>query len=441
MEPQSSISLGSYPERYYDPERRGRFERPANLTLSISDLLRHMDVSGKTGSGKTTFLKHVASQLIEQGYGLAFLDPHGDAALEFLDLIPKRRINDVVYFDPLDEVRPIGINPFEYVPEKQRHLVVSAFVSVCRTRWEDSWGPRLERILTQTTAALIEHPTGTILGIRRMLHDLRYRQEVLQYVTDPETVAFWTGDEFESYRKKNSGEAFTPVLNKIGEFVASPNLRNIIGQTKNTIDFRAIMDDGLIFIANLSEGQIGETECSLLGSFISAKFARAAYSRTDIKKHQRRPFVLILDEFPKFVDAKFPVYMSELRKFHFALIFAHQYFAQLDEKIINGIKGNVENFVTFQQGADDAKVFEEVFGYHVEPREFIELFTNEAWAKIQTGEGDDLIRWKKQITTPQWFDVPSYANAEEIIKQSRMKFGAPYDLVVKRVAQRLTAEI
>jgi hypothetical protein len=293
--------------------------------------------------------------------------------------------------------------------------------------------------LTQTVGALIDHPTGTILGIRRMLTDWRYRQSVLDYVSDPETIAVWTGPEFRAYRKSNSGEALTPVLNKVGEFVASPNLRNIVGQTKSTINFRTIMDDSLIFIANLSEGAIGDRQSRLLGSFIRSGFAQAAYARIDVPKNRRRPFVLILDEFPNFVDASFAKHLSELRKYHLSFVFAHQYLAQLDSDTVEGIKGNVENFITFQQGIEDAEQFLKVFDRDMKPAEFIDLFPHEAWARLQTQDEAGLCRWRKKIETAQWDEVASHGYAVKIIEQSRMKFGAPYQFVAKRVAQRLAS--
>lgn len=332
--------------------------------IKTDDRRRHMYVIGKTGMGKSTLLENMVIQDIRAGRGLAVVDPHGDLVEKVIRFIPSYRINDVVYFNPSDVDYPIAFNILESVDPTHRHLVASGLIGVFKKLWAESWGPRLEYILRNTILALIEYPGSTLLGVTRMFVDKEYQRKVVNKINDPIVKAFWR-DEFASFNDKFRTEAVSPIQNKIGQFLSSSIIRNIVGQPKSTIDMRAIMDDGKILLMNLAKGRIGEDNAALLGAMMITKLQLAAMSRIDIPETERRDFYLYVDEFQNFATESFAGILSEARKYRLDLIIAHQYIEQLDEKVRAAVFGNVGTMVTFRVGAADAeflaKEYEPIF--------------------------------------------------------------------------------
>ncbi|MCG2689837.1 type IV secretion system DNA-binding domain-containing protein, partial [Candidatus Parcubacteria bacterium] len=197
--------------------------------IRVDDRRRHLYVIGKTGMGKTQLLLNMAVQDIRAGRGLGFVDPHGEAAEALLDFVPKERIKDVIYFNPADRDFPISFNVMENVAIEQRHLVASGLMGVFKKIWPDVWSARMEYILNNALLALLEHPSTTLLGINRMLVDIDYRQRVVEGLKDPVVRAFWE-QEFSRYSQRYEVEATAAIQNKIGQFISSPLIRNIIGQ-------------------------------------------------------------------------------------------------------------------------------------------------------------------------------------------------------------------
>src|SRR3989339_1307512 len=210
--------------------------------IKTDDRRRHMYLIGKTGMGKSTILENMIIQDIHNGHGVCVIDPHGDLVEKVVDFIPANRINDVIYFNPADLDFPIAFNVLEIVDESERHLVVSGLIGVFKKIWADSWGPRLEYILRNAILSLLESPGSTLLGITRILVDKKYRRKVLENITDPVVRSFWL-DEYDNYNEKFRVEAVSPIQNKIGQFLSSSVIRNIVGQPKSTIDMRDIMDN------------------------------------------------------------------------------------------------------------------------------------------------------------------------------------------------------
>ncbi len=248
--------------------------------IKEDDRRRHMYIVGKTGMGKSTLLENMIFSDIEKGKGVAVIDPHGDLAEAVMDFVPKSRTNDVVLFDPGDVDFPIAFNMLECKNPLQRHLVASGVLGVFKKMFAESWGPRLEHILRNTLMALIEVGGTSLLGVMRMLGEKRYREEILRKVTDPMVLSFWE-TEFNKWQPKQVAEAVSPIQNKVGQFLSSSLIRNILGQTKSTIDLRFAMDKGKIIIVNLSKGKIGEDNSALLGSMLITKFQLDVMSRAD----------------------------------------------------------------------------------------------------------------------------------------------------------------
>jgi len=328
--------------------------------IKIDDRRRHMYVIGKTGMGKSTLLENMIIQDIQNGKGVAVVDPHGDLVEKVINFIPKNRINDVVYFNPADVDHPISFNILENVGEEYKNLVSNGLVGVFKKIWADSWGPRLEYILINAILGLLEYPGSTLLGVTRMLVDAKYRKKVVNNISDPVVKSFWV-DEFNNYTEKFRNEAIAPIQNKVGQFLSSSLIRNIVGQSKSTIDMRELMDSGKILLMNLSKGRVGEENAALLGAMMITKIQLAAMSRVDIPEPQRRDFYLYVDEFQNFSTESFANILSEARKYRLNLIMAHQYIEQLSDEVKAAVFGNVGTLVAFRVGATDAEELEKEF--------------------------------------------------------------------------------
>lgn len=390
-----------------------------------------MYIIGKTGTGKTTLIQNMIVSDIKVGSGLAVIDPHGDLAEHLLNFIPKRRIREAVYFNPSDLDFPIAFNPLEKVDRDHRHLVASGLISVFKKIWSEFWGPRTEHILRNALLALLDYPGSTLLDLPLILVDKDFRKRVLEKVTNPQVKDFWL-TEFERYSAWFRSEAVAPIQNKVGQFLATPLIRNMVGQAQSLIDFRKVMDEGQILIVNLSKGKIGEDNCALLGAMIVTKIQLAVLSRGDIPECRRRPFYLYVDEIHNFLTLSFADILSESRKYGLNLILIHQYIEQLDEKLKAAILGNVGTIISFRVGVEDARYlvreFYPVFGesdlnnlpnYHI----YLKLMINGVTSRPFSA-----------ITLPPPEVKTSYR--DKIIEASRMKFGRPRDEVEREILVR-----
>jgi len=322
--------------------------------IKKDDRRRHMYLIGKTGMGKTTILENMIIEDIRDGKGVAIVDPHGDLAEKIIEYIPANRVNDVIYFNPADMEHPIAFNVVEHVEPHLRHLVASGLVGVFQKLWADSWGPRLEYILRNAILAILDYPGSTLLAVTRMLSDKAFRKKVIAKIEDPVVKAFWV-NEFAGYADKFASEAVSPIQNKVGQFLSSSLIRNIVGQVKSSIDMRKVMDEGKILILNLSKGRIGEDNSALLGAMIITKIQLAAMSRVDMPENERRDFYLYIDEFQNFTTESFANIFSEARKYRLNITVAHQYIEQLGDAVKFAVFGNVGTLVLFRVGAADAE--------------------------------------------------------------------------------------
>ena len=317
---------------------------------------RHVYIVGKTGSGKSTFLFNLAMGDIHAGEGIAFIDPHGDLALDILDAIPRSRINDVCYLDATDTERPVGFNPATRIAPERRALAAAGIVAAFKHLWSDSWGPRLEHFLYHGVAALLSRQHATLIDLPRVYTDDAFRERLLRSVTDPETLRFWH-DEFPGYTKSLRSDAIAPILNKAGQIAASPHLRLILGQIAPRLDLSFTMNKRRILIANLAKGHDRGAGREPLG--LASRLAPAA--RRDgagalLPPHERVPFFVHVDEFQTFSSDAFASLLSEARKFatHFCL--ANQYTDQLSHAVRSAVIGNAGTLVVFRVGSSDAEL-------------------------------------------------------------------------------------
>ena len=399
--------------------------------IKTDDRRRHIYIIGKTGSGKTTLLENMMLFDIENNNGFAFIDAHGDTAYRILKFIPKSRIEDVIYFNPSDLEYPFSFNFLSQVPWDLRHIVVSGLMSVFKKIWVDAWSARMEYILTNTLLALLEFPEATLLDVNRLLADKNFRQTIVQNLKDPVVKNFWE-NEYARYTQSFQVEAIAPIQNKIGQFLSSPLIRNIVGQKENKIDFRQIMDEGKIFIANISKGLIGEENTALLGSMLVTKIQLAAMSRVDIPEEKRRDFYLYVDEFQNFATDSFVNILSEARKYHLSLILANQYLDQLPEKIKQAILGNVGTIIVFRIGAPDAEILKKEFEPFLDVNDLVNLPKYHVYVKLIV-DGVATQPFAAQTLPPP---NVSFNFEEEIINLTRARFTVQRKIVEQKIKEK-----
>jgi len=398
--------------------------------IKKDDRRRHMYFIGKTGMGKSTVLENMIVSDIRAGNGVAIVDPHGDLAEKVINFIPDHRVKDVININPSDINYPIAFNVVEQVEPHLRHLVASGLVGVFKKLWADSWGPRLEYILRNAVLAILDYPGSTLLGVVRMLSDKTYRKSVVANIQDPVVKSFWQ-KEFGSYADKFATEAVSPIQNKVGQFLSSSLMRNIVGQVNSSIDLREIMDEGKIIIMNLSKGRIGEDNSALLGAMMITKIQLAAMSRVDIPEEDRKDFYLYIDEFQNFSTESFANILSEARKYRLNLIMAHQYIEQLEDTVKAAVFGNVGTLVTFRAGAADAEELVKEFTPTFIEEDIVNLPKYEMYLKLMI-DGITSTPFSARGLKPLT-EKDETNNIDKVIRSSREKYANDREVVEEKI--------
>lgn len=381
------------------------------------DRRRHIWAIGKTGTGKSTLIANMAIDDLKKDRGLAVIDPHGDLCEVILDYIPKRRINDVVYFNPADKDFPIVINPLEVTNKEEAELVVSGIVSIFNKIFGFSWGPRLEYILRNSLYTLSQVPNSTLKDIPLLLTNRSFRSRIEETIQDPTMKAFWK-DEFDKMPEKLQAEAISPILNKVGQFVTSPLIRSVIGQPKSSVKLDDIMNGKKILLANLSQGRLGEDNAALLGAMLITKLQLAAMHRVDIPEMDRKDFYLYVDEFQNFATGSFIKIMSEARKYRLNIMLANQYMAQIPEEVRKAILGNAGTVMTFAVGASDAEILYKEFAEVFNQNDLVNLSNYQIAAKM-TIDGQTS---RPFVATTLPLPISSNLNREKVIEVSRQRW-------------------
>jgi len=398
--------------------------------IKKDDRRRHMYLIGKTGMGKSTVLENMIVEDIRAGKGVAVVDPHGDLAEKVIKYIPSSRINDVIYFNPADMEYPIAFNVVEQVEPHLRHLVASGLIGVFQKLWADSWGPRLEYILRNAILAVLDYPGSTLLAVTRMLSDKSFRKKVVDNIQDPVVKAFWV-NEFAGYADKFAAEAVSPIQNKVGQFLSSSLIRNIVGQVKSSIDLRKVMDENKVLIMNLSKGRIGEDNSELLGAMMITKIQLAAMSRVDIAELERKDFYLYVDEFQNFATDSFANILSEARKYRLNLVMAHQYIEQLGEKVKPAVFGNVGTLIVFRVGATDAEELVKEFTPVFTEEDIVNIPKYHMYLKLMI-DGVASDPFSAQGLEPLTKEEET-GNEEKLIKVTRERYAGKKDIVEDKI--------
>ena len=412
-----------------DPERRITYFAATHTRgkremfgIRAIDRGKHIYVIGKTGMGKSTLLENMAIQDIQNGEGIAFIDPHGSTAEKLLDFIPYERIKDVVYFAPFDTDHPVGFNVMEDVGYDKRHLVVSGLIGAFKRIWVDAWSARMEYILQNTLLALLEYPGSTILDVNKMLTNKTFRNAVVEKVQDPIVRAFWT-EEFAQFTDSYAREATPAIQNKVGAFVSNPLIRNIVGQSQSSFDLRKLMDERKIFIVNLSKGRMGESNAALLGSMLTVKIYLAAMSRADepasVLARLPRCYFYV-DEFQSMMNEAFADILSESRKYKLALTLANQYIEQMEEEVRDAVFGNVGTLICFRVGPFDAETLKIVFEPTFEAEDLIGLGIGQIYLTLMI-DGVGSPPFSAETIPP--IEAPRISYREDVINHSRAIYG------------------
>lgn len=396
---------------------------------------KHIYIIGKTGMGKSTMLENMAIQDIQNGEGVAFIDPHGSTAERLLDFVPHNRIKDVLYFAPFDTDYPIGFNVMEDVGYDKRHLVVSGLMGALKRIWVDAWSARMEYILQNTLLALLEYPDSTLLDVNRMLTNKTFRAAVVEKITDPIVKGFWT-EEFAAFTDTYTREATPAIQNKVGQFTANPLIRNIVGQPKSSFDLRKMMDEKKIFIVNLSKGRMGETNAALLGSMLVVKIYLAAMSRADepaARMNTLPRFYFYVDEFQSMMNEAFADILSESRKYKLALTLANQYIEQMEEKVRDAVFGNVGTLVCFRVGPFDAEVLKIVFEPTFMAEDLVGLGIGQIYLTLMI-DGVGSPPFSAETLPP--IDSPPISYRDDVVRNSRSIYSRPRSEMEALVSKR-----
>ncbi|WP_240537703.1 type IV secretory system conjugative DNA transfer family protein [Bradyrhizobium japonicum] len=375
--------------------------RNVDYTFGIKDEDRfsHIYIIGKTGTGKSTLIETMALQDIENGRGLALIDPHGDLVERIAAQVPTRRKSDVIYLNACDPTQPYGYNPLRHVREDRIALAASGFIEVFKKMWPDAWGVRMEHILRNVLMALLEQPHATMHDVLHILSDQKFRTEIARNLKN-ETVRTFLLKEFDRFSFGYRADGTAPIQNKVGAFLSDPLLNRLLTAPERDLHIRQIMDEGGVLLVNLAKGQIGDDSSSLLGGLLVTTLGLAAFSRAQLATHQRKDFFVYVDEFQNFTALAMANMFSELRKYRVGFTVAHQYFHQLEPDVRHAVLGNAGTIISFRVGAEDAtylaREFQERFdevdllqlpNYHVYLKLMIDGMPSKPFSAVTIGPG------------------------------------------------------
>ncbi len=412
------------------------------IFIGADDRRRHTYIVGKTGTGKSEMLKEMALQDINDGRGLCFMDPHGTAISDILQLIPPERAEDVIYFNPSDLEYPLGLNLLEAETEEQKHFMVNSIIGLMYKLYDPHQtgiiGPRFEHAIRNAMLTVMSVPGNSFIEVVRVLTDQKYMQELLPHVEDPMVRRYWT-DQIAQTSDFHKSEVLDYIVSKFGRFVTNKMMRNIIGQTKSAFDFRKVMDEKKILLVNLAKGEIGEENSNFLGLVLVPRILVAAMSRSDaIAKGIDFPdFYLYVDEFQNFATSTFADILSEARKFKLNLIVANQFIGQMEENIKNAIFGNVGTIMSFRIGVTDANYLQHEFQPTFNEQDLINVERFNAYVKtLVNGEPTSSfsIDTTKDMTAQKAMMSPELA--EMIRELSRLKYGQERAFVESEMQRR-----
>jgi len=395
------------------------------------DRRRHLYIVGKSGVGKSKLLELLVRQDVAYGHGLCLMDPHGDVIEAVLEFVPENRIDDVVIIDPTDMNHPVSFNPLENVDPFFKHQLTQGLIEVMEKQFGANWTPRLEHVFRFTCLALLDYPHATMRGMISMLTDRNYRQKVVEYIEDDMVKRFWA-IEFADWSEKFDTDAIIPLVNKLGQFLSDPLLRNIFGQKENKINLEELMRQKKIIFINLSKGRLGEENSSFLGSMLITKLKQAGMSRASLPEKERHDFYLYVDEFHNLVTETFENILSEARKYGLCLTVAHQYVGQLIPRVQAAVLGNTGSIIIFRVGGEDAERLEPEMEPLFKVKDMINLGMQEFYIKM-TIDGETYDPFSAE--TLKVLPPPHESFKDRIVAASRRKYAISADAAKKLIQE------
>jgi len=356
--------------------------------LPSEDRMRHFYCIGQTGTGKTTLLKNMIIQDIINGKGVCYIDPHGTDIEDVLNAIPENRIQDVIYFDPSDISRPMGLNMLEYDPmhPEQKSFVINELLSIFNKLFDmkTAGGPMFEQYFRNSTALVMDDPESgnTLLDVSRVLADAKFRELKLSRCKNPIVVQFWRDIAAKAGGESSLANMVPYITNKFDVFLSNEIMRLIVSQEKSAFNFRDVMDERKILLVNLAKGRLGDINSHLIGLILVGKIFMAALSRVDSVNCRPPDFYLYIDEFQNVTTDSISAILSEARKYRLGLNIAHQFIAQLDDNIKNAIFGNVGSMAVFRVGAEDAEFLGNQFAPTITPADIMKIPNHNAYVKM-----------------------------------------------------------
>ncbi len=437
-EAQPPVNLPNEGTKIGETNYRGE-HRP--VFISSKDRLRHAYIIGQTGTGKSVLMQNMAIDDIRKGKGVAVIDPHGDLVDKIAGFIPEEKKEDVIFFSPGDVNSPIGLNMLEYDLSKpeEKTFIVNEMQEIFSKLFPDSGealGPMFQQYMRNALLLLLEdmhNEPATLVEIPRVFTDEEYRNKKLSRISNPIVKDFWLKEALKAGGEASLQNMAPYITSKFNVFIANEYIRPIIGQVKSSINFRKLMDEGKILLIDLSKGKIGSTNAGLLGMIITGKILMAALSRVDIPESNRKDFNLYIDEFQNFTTESISEMLSEARKYHLSLTVAHQFMAQLNEKTMKSVLGNVGTVISFRVGVEDAEILEKQFSPVFSKHDLINLDNFNAYVKLLINN---------QSSSP--FNIktihPGISDehiSDEIKKKSSEKHGKSRSVVDREIIDRL----
>lgn len=420
------------------------------VRIKREDRFRHFYVIGQTGTGKSSILQVMVRQDLKNGEGLCVIDPHGSLIEDILPFIPRERADDVIYFNPADLERPMGLNLLEANTEEERDMVALDAMNIMIKMFdEEIFGPRIQDYFRNGCLTLMEDPEGGALtDIVRLFTDDDYQRYKVAKVKNPIVKSFWMHQMAKTGAREKQ-EMIPYFAAKFGGFVTNSMMRNIIGQTKSAFDFFKVMQEGKILLMNLAKGETGEINSKLLGLIIVAKIQMAALQRQKVAKSERRDFFLYIDEFQNYVTESIETILSEARKYRLGLNIAHQYLAQLEGSeakkgakkvsLKDAVFGNVGTIMAYKIGAQDAEYMGKEMAPVFTDQDLINLDKFKAVIKLSI---DTQPSRPFSITPVNPYTLEGDKSLGEALKQlSRLKYGRPKEYVSREIIRRIGADV
>ena len=407
--------------------------------VTDEDRRRHIYIIGQTGTGKSALMTNMVIDDIKRGKGVCIIDPHGDLVDSILGSMPKERADDVIVFDPGFLQKPIGLNMLEYDvnrPEEKTFIVNEIQGIFNKLFTAETMGPMFEQYMRNALLLLMEdavNEPATLIEIPRIFTDDEFRRRKLSRITNPVVLDFWQKEAVKVGGEASLANMAPYITSKFNNFIANDYVRPIIGQTASSFNFRKVMDEQKILLVSLSKGRIGELNAGLLGMIIVGKLLLSAFARVDTPQEQRKDFNLYIDEFQNFTTDSISTILSEARKYRLNLTIAHQFIAQLQEKIRDSVFGNVGSMITFRVGAQDAEFLIKQYDTVFSQNDLINIDNLNAYVKLLiNGQTSQPFNIRTPLYPPQ-----DHLRAQQIKELAILKYGVSRTAVEADILQRL----